>query len=501
MKSKLTFVIYLFFYISTYPLYAQKPEMYAQSITQDDVAKIIRILASDSLEGRETGSLGQKKAAAFILNHYKTNGLTPVVKTDTGKSFFQTIEMGEKKIVEGYVDVGGQRYAHLKQAFFIQANQSENSLETELLFVGRGQDKDYMDLEVKGKMVLIFGSNFSVMRRTELARQRGALGCIIVANKNESAFKSFMARMTMVNKSLRPSLRTDKDNFTLIAVSPESASRIFNTRLKRLKSLMDNNHESIENLNKKISPIKLQLWVKHSQAEIITENVLGYIEGTHFPEEVIIITAHYDHLGVKGEHIFNGADDNASGTTALMEISEAFSLAAKEGYRPKRSVLFMALTAEEKGLLGSEYYTDYSPVFPLANTVLNLNMDMIGHLDNVHDHPNFVCIVGSDWLSSELHEIHERVNQTYVGLVLDYTYNSKDHPERFYYRSDQYNFAKYNIPVIFYTSGDHDDYHKPTDTVENIKFERIQKVAQLIFHTAWEVANREKRLLVDKKID
>ena len=158
----------------------------------------------------------------------------------------------------------------------------------------------------------------------------------------------------------------------------------------------------------------------------------------------------------------------------------------------------MALTGEEEGLLGSQYYSE-NPLFPLDNTVVNLNMDMVGHLDDAHpEDPNFVSVVGSDWLSSDLHEIHENANNTYVGMELDYTYNSKDHPERFYYRSDQYNFAKHGIPVIFYTSGDHEDYHKPTDTKENIKYERIEKVARLVFYTAWEIANREERIKTDK---
>jgi len=232
-----------------------------------------------------------------------------------------------------------------------------------------------------------------------------------------------------------------------------------------------------------------------------TYNVMGYVKGDTYPDEVIIISAHYDHLGVKKGEMFRGADDNASGTSALLEIGQAFALAAEDGTRPKRSILFLALGAEEKGLVGSAYYTDEAPVFPLKNTVANLNMDMIGHLDELHpEDPNFVSIVGSDWQSTDLHHIHEEANEKYVGLALDYTFNSITHPERFFYRSDQYNFAKNGIPVIFYTSGDHQDYHKTTDTVGNLQFERIQKVAQLVFYTAWEIANREERITVDKTI-
>jgi len=232
-----------------------------------------------------------------------------------------------------------------------------------------------------------------------------------------------------------------------------------------------------------------------------TYNVLGFIKGSTYPNEMIIISAHYDHLGVKRGEMYRGADDNASGTSALMEIGQAFSIAVKDGKPPKRSILLLALGAEEKGLIGSAYYADEDPIYSLKNTVANLNMDMVGHLDELHPKdPNFVSIVGSDWQSTELHRIHEKANKEFVGLELDYTFNSINHPERFFYRSDQYNFAKHGIPVIFYTSGDHHDYHKPTDTIENLEYDRIQKVAQLVFYTAWEVANRDKRIIVDKTI-
>ena len=232
------------------------------------------------------------------------------------------------------------------------------------------------------------------------------------------------------------------------------------------------------------------------------ENVLGLIEGLEHPEEVVIITAHYDHLGKRNNKIYRGADDNGSGVAALLEIAKYFQAAVAKGDRPKRSILLIALTGEEKGLLGSAHYVNVDPVFPLKNTVTNLNMDMVGHLDDLHtEDPNFVTVVGSDWQSTELHEIHETVNEKYVNLALDYSFNAKDHPERFFYRSDQYHFAKNGIPVIFYTSGDHNDYHKASDTMENIQLERIEKVAKLVFHTAWEVANRKQRIKVDKTLD
>jgi len=230
-----------------------------------------------------------------------------------------------------------------------------------------------------------------------------------------------------------------------------------------------------------------------SNQTIKGENVLGYIEGSDLKDELLIITAHYDHLGKHDSLIFNGADDDASGVSAALEIAEAFMLAKKEGNGPRRSILIMPVSGEEKGLLGSRYYTD-NPIYPLENTVANLNIDMIGRLDDWHDNGNYVYLIGSDRLSYDLHNLNEKINDDYIGIDLDYRFNDKDDPNRYYYRSDHYNFAKNNIPVIFYFNGVHEDYHKPSDTIEKLDFDKINKITRLIFLTAWEIANRDERI-------
>jgi Zn-dependent M28 family amino/carboxypeptidase len=227
-------------------------------------------------------------------------------------------------------------------------------------------------------------------------------------------------------------------------------------------------------------------------------NVLGYLEGSDLKDELVVISAHYDHMGIDANgEIFNGADDNASGTTGIIEIANAFSQSKKAGNGPRRSLLFIAFTAEEKGLLGSKYYTQH-PIFPLKNTVTNLNIDMIGRVTPEYkNNPNYIYLIGSDKLSSTLHQISEEVNSKYTKLHLDYKFNSPTDPERIYYRSDHYNFAKNGIPIIFYFDGIHEDYHKVTDTIDKINFEQLIKRARLVFFTAWEVANRTQRLIVD----
>ncbi len=233
-----------------------------------------------------------------------------------------------------------------------------------------------------------------------------------------------------------------------------------------------------------------------------SENLMAFIEGTTYPEEIVIISAHMDHLGISNKGaIYYGADDDGSGTVALMEMAQAFNKAKKEGYGPKRSILFLHFTAEEIGKRGSEYYTSH-PVFPLKNTLVDLNIDMIGRVDNLHkNNVDYIYLIGSDKLSKELHYISEKINNTFFKIDLDYRYNREQEKNRYYTRSDHYNFASKDIPVIFYFNGEHEDYHQPTDTPDKINYNLLEKRTKLIFATAWQIANQHNRLVTDKKND
>ena len=231
-----------------------------------------------------------------------------------------------------------------------------------------------------------------------------------------------------------------------------------------------------------------------------TENVVAIIKGSEKPDEYVVITAHLDHVGVDDTGIYNGADDDGSGTVALLEIAEAFKKAADKGKGPKRSIVFLHVTGEEKGLLCSAYYTD-NPIDPLENTVVNLNVDMIGRIDPSRREKNrdYIYLIGSDHDSVDLHKLSEQTNAESVNMTLDYRFNDKNDPNRFYYRSDHYNFAKNGIPIIFYFTGTHEDYHKITDTPDKIEYDLLEMRSRLIFYTAWNIANRDKRLVVDPK--
>ena len=260
----------------------------------------------------------------------------------------------------------------------------------------------------------------------------------------------------------------------------------------------------IANIEKSVKPsyekTTFEMILEASSESKPSENVAAIIKGSEKPDEYIIISSHLDHIGIDGDgEVFNGADDDGSGTVAMLEIAEAFKTAADNGHKPKRSIIFLHVTGEEKGLLGSRYYTDHEPLVPLENTVTDLNIDMIGRIDPKREGDrNYIYLIGSDKLSTDLHNISEQVNKEFVNIELDYKYNTENDPNRFYYRSDHYSFAKNNIPVIFYFNGTHADYHQISDTPDKINYDLLENRSRLIFHTAWEIANREERLIVDK---
>jgi Zn-dependent M28 family amino/carboxypeptidase len=241
-----------------------------------------------------------------------------------------------------------------------------------------------------------------------------------------------------------------------------------------------------------------KLMIQKNTATLESSNVIGIVEGSDKKDEYIFITGHYDHLGKRGDVIYYGADDDGSGTTAVMQLAETFAKAKAKGDGPRRTMVFMAVSGEEKGLWGSKFYAD-NPTFPLAKTSVDLNIDMIGRIDPSYkgDSNNYVFAIGEDKLSTELQPITDSVNKWYVNMEVDRRYNDPKDPNRFYFRSDHYNFAAKGIPIIFYFNGVHKDYHKPTDTVDKINFNLMHKRSLLVYYTAWEMANKNEMLKRD----
>lgn len=500
--------------------FSQKVDLankYAETVTVKDLRSRLEIIASDEFEGRETGQPGQKKAAEYIREQFKSFGYQPIDKL---KGFYQPFNLQLTYPDTVKLTIGEEEFKFLKDMYYFPGFGNMVLEADDILYLGFGIEdekySDYVGRDVKDRVLMISGgepvkrktsrltnssdrSNWTVdwTKKIELAKEKGAKALIIIDDNLNSSVSQYGRYIKRPNLELGQKA-TEPDGIPLIYISSAKANRIL------VQANLALSHQKLEKKMGKMGtsiyadmklPVKIE--VNKVREELISENVLAYLEGTEKPDELVVVTAHYDHLGRKGDKIFNGADDDGSGTTTLIELAQAFAQAKKDGNGPKRSMLFMTVSGEEKGLLGSEYYAD-NPVFPLKNTVANLNIDMIGRIDKNHaPDSNYVYLIGSDKLSTELHALSEEMNKKHGGLELDYTYNDENDPNRFYYRSDHYNFAKNNIPVIFYFTGVHDDYHQPTDTVDKIMFQKMEKIARLVFHTAWEIANRPGRLKVD----
>lgn len=459
---------------------------YAKTIRVKDLKKHLNILASDSLEGRETGERGQKIAAEYIAAHFQSLGLKgPVAEGEN--PYFQSYPLNKMVHRTSYFKKGKDKKKNFKDFVYFSKSETYGEEIIHAQYVGT-EITDTLVNELRGKYLVVSREKVSSWRTT-LAdlEEKGIAGTILIV-EDENEFDFIRDRFSAKSKKPQMSLGKSQVGGKVIIGNPALAEWIFDKTYSQIKG-------SEEGLKAKLI-FNADMLVEN----IYAENVLGFLKGTEKPEEVLVISSHYDHIGITDGKINNGADDDGSGTSAVLEIAEAFIQAARDGHKPKRSILFMTVSGEEKGLLGSEYYSE-NPVFPIENTVTDLNVDMIGRIDPGHESkPNYIYLIGSDRLSTELHNISEKVNGTYANLELDYTYNDENDPNRFYYRSDHYNFAKYGIPIIFYFNGTHADYHKPTDTVDKIEFKLMEKRSRLIFHTAWELANRDDRVVVDKEI-
>jgi hypothetical protein len=472
---------------------------YGDRISEESLRGNLTILASDALEGRETGKRGQKMAAAFIKSHFEELGLAGPVNGD----YLQPVNLYTSRPKDIYLKSGSSRFLNFQDMVYYGSAATAGEVSVPLVFAGQGRKEDFDQLDVEGKGVIVFVKSVEHFRApVELAKARKAK-IILLYSDNLEAFNELMDqfRLYMSGGVLSVNKPEPTSGGGVFFVAPSVAPKLLNTTAEKLTKAAA--AEPRKKALAKIKPVNVQYQVSMEVTVLKTENVLGYLEGTDKKDELLVITSHYDHIGMEesgeGDRINNGADDDGSGTVSVMELAKVFAQAKKEGHGPKRSILFMTVTGEEKGLLGSDYYTR-NPIFPLANTIVNLNIDMVGRRDPQHkDSAHYVYVIGSDKLSSKLHSLSESVNKATTKLVFDYTYNDQNHPERLYYRSDHWNFAKNNIPIIFYFDGIHEDYHRPSDEVDKIEFDLLRKRAQIVFYTAWEIANQEEKIVPDQQ--
>lgn len=505
--------------------FAQAPEdvaaRWAQTITVEDLQTHLNILASDEMEGRETGQPGQERAARYLEGVVKGFDLPAV---GTPASYSQPISfISERwKDISMMVNEKDQRHLWDFYAYPSKNSSREEMSYDELVFLGYGINtpgyNDFANQDVAGKAVLVFMG--------EPTREDGT--SLITGTSEQSAWSTdidmklaaahaagvstvfiidpdFQKNLTSARKIALDSRmhmgfgEQPEDKFSnSVFISAETARRMLDKKYKQVVKARNKIVKKGKPRSVTI-PCDISLSQLKNVRQLQGENIVGFIEGSDpvLKNEIVIVTAHYDHIGRRGQDVFNGADDNGSGTSTVLEVCQAFAQAKAASQGPRRSVLFMWVSGEEKGLLGSQYYVE-NPIFPLENAVANINVDMVGRIDKEHaGNPNYIYVIGSDRLSSELHQINEEMNDKYTQLELDYTYNDENDPNRYYYRSDHYNFAERGIPAVFFFNGTHPDYHQATDTVDKINFDKMVTIGRLVFHDAWELANRDKRIEVD----
>ncbi|GAA4502877.1 hypothetical protein GCM10023172_26830 [Hymenobacter ginsengisoli] len=492
-------------------------------VTQEHLRRDLSVLASDEYEGRETGTKGQKMAAAYISKQFADDSLQAPVTANTTNPYLQTFAM-ERSAWQpgGTITVGGKAYEWLKDFYAFGRTPFDQATAVQPVFLGYGIEQgdysDYKGLDVKGKDVIVLigeprtpegksvlspdgsATKWAVDFRAKaaLAAQKGARSIFFVNLEPADQFEKMTARLAP--RIMQPTIAfAEQPGSRAVSffLSPALGLKVLGTNAATLQQYATATAAAKQPVASKLKPVKFSISAPQQRSAVTTENVLGFLPGTDLKDEILVVSAHYDHLGIIGGQVYNGADDDGSGTVGMLSIAQAFAKAARSGHGPRRSILFLANTGEEKGLLGSEYYTDH-PVFPLANTVTDLNIDMIGRTDAAHEgKPNYVYVIGSDKLSSQLHEALQTANRQHGNIDLDFRFNDPADPNRFYYRSDHYNFAKKGIPVAFFFNGVHPDYHEASDEISKIEFDKLEARARLVFFLAWDLANRDTKPVVD----
>jgi Peptidase family M28 len=481
------------------------PKGFIESITQEDLKKHLFYIAGPETEGRGTGTPGLAKAASYIENHFIQLGLLP----SNGSNYQQTYELFQDSVYDSKIKIGNKTFEHHEEfGGTNRSNKSENLNISEFVYLGYGVAdsayNDYKDIDVKNKIVVVSDGEPKSNDTTYL----------ISGNKKRSPWSwNLELKLAAAAKNGASALfiiDTEKSNRSWTAnaggiypahlLKPKTINRymISNNVVRAIFGTID---LSKGKTAKKTTTINFNiLQLKNSAA-----NVAGILPGTDKKDEFIVLTAHMDHLGKDGNTIYYGADDDGSGTCAILELAEAFVKAKNEGKSPRRSIVFMTVSGEEKGLWGSKYYT-MNPLFPLEKTSVDLNIDMIGrtgydYVNDAKDSTNYVYVIGDDKLSTDLRPINELANKLSSNLKLDYRYNDPNDPNRFYFRSDHYNFAEKGVPIIFYFDGEHKDYHQPSDTPDKINYTLYSRRARLVAATAWIMANKNEMLKRDLKLE
>ncbi len=533
------FAILLAIFLSSSATFGQKAAKSSQpvkpsfgnvdAVTAKQLKEYLTFIASDELEGRDTPSRGLDIAAMYIAQHLASWGLKPA--GDSG-SYFQKFPLTLEKVVarDSRLELSGQNYEYGKD--FLTSITTASFKDAPVVFAGYGwvvKSKNinpYQGIDVKDKVVVVVNSLPKGVTFNDLKGPPGAdwMSPAFYAQTNGAkAVINFPTFGNLINWEGSRWNQSDKGsvsygnqptliNIPTITFSPRMLSALFFGEKATATALFNKTQTLDDHTAFELKPEKrISVNIAATKETIYTQNVVGILEGSDpvLKNQYVAIGAHYDHVGMNPfapgpDKIWNGADDDGSGTVAVMNIAEAF---AKGAQRPKRSMLFIWHAGEEKGLWGSDYYAS-NPTVPITSIVTQLNVDMIGRFQNPGDEnhpqnknlpkPNEVFTIGAAMMSTDLGLLSDTVNKQFLNLNFNTKYDGPDHPEQFFYRSDHFNYAKKGIPIIFYMDGSHADYHQVTDSIEKINFEQMEKVARTIMATGWTLANAPTRPKVDK---
>lgn len=467
----------------------------------------VNILASDHFEGRGTGQIGQKRAAKYIRNHFRKIGLRSITK-DTA-DYVQSFHIGNKDRVVENVSIYYKRNRKLsKKDFYTEGYFIIPELNAETVWVGYGIDderySDYESVDVKGKVVVVMlgepqstDSTYLITNSSEhsvwnmayykvaTAKAKGASGIILV-HDSEHDFIRYRNRakiLSKVNRNDALQRGIAPPSFGTFFIRPKALYKILGFSKKKQPPILQQFELNPLKVAKRFNH-QIKIKAVRRITRTATENIIGLLPGTDLATEVIVIAAHYDHLGIR-ENIYNGADDNASGTSVLLELAEVLATAKANGWKNKRSILFIGFSGEEKGLLGSLHYTK-NPIVSMKDTKAMINMDMIGRAKLNKKEQWITYILGAETLTKQNSTLQK---EHAPNIKLNYTYNSKTHSEQLYYRSDHYNFAKYGVPFIYFTTGFHKDYHQPTDDSHKINYTGLRDIGQMVLHLVGDLVN------------
>ncbi|TNE56133.1 MAG: M28 family peptidase [Bacteroidetes bacterium] len=427
---------------------------FRQSIRQDYLMRDVYTLAADSFEGRRTGEYGQHKAADYLISVLEENTVPAY-----GESYKQSFGLWKKNL-------SGELWNQQNKLVFPR---------------DFGFSSIYEPFQFEGTIPVYASVKEAVKSSREkvICIQAKSLMKFDIRGIKKLNVDLVIVACEMYQSDYFSSKIDDED----LAFQGIPKTKLIYVSASKLKDLST-------------GKIDIKLDLNPGKKAVETENVVAWIEGSDpkLKKEFVVISGHYDHLGIHNGKVHNGADDNGTGSATMLELARLFRLLKEQGKGSKRSLLFVWFTGEEMGLFGSRYYTTH-PMVPLEKTIVNLNIDMIGrNEDGVEDGERKIFLVGADRISKRLHEISSETAAKKSGLVLDYKYNDRKDPLRLYYRSDHYNFAEKGIPCIFYFGGFHKDYHQATDDAEKIDFIKVREVALLVAHTAWELLNMEGSL-------